>query len=115
MKKVTKLEKSIEEQIAQYGEKLLFSEAEYNRDNAEDGGYSNYSYWRSTWRSFTKNKVAMFFMYLLIAVLLFNRPGPLVQNMARYAHKPADRHCCWLLQRIHRHTYRCAMGLCPHA
>ena len=41
MKKVTKLEKSIEEQIARYGEKLLFSEAEYNRDNAEDGGYSN--------------------------------------------------------------------------
>lgn len=154
MKKVTKLEKSIEEQIAQYGEKLLFSEAEYNRDNAEDGGYSNYSYWRSTWRSFTKNKVAMFFMYLLIAVLLFtiiqpmlpnqkdpneifwvgtapdmnHRPdsefwfgtnstgsGPLVQNMARHAHKPADRHCGGLLQRVHRHTYRRAVGLCPHA
>ena len=80
MKKVTKLEKSIEEQIAQYGEKLLFSEAEYNRDNAEDGGYSNYSYWRSTWRSFTKNKVAMFFMYLLIAVLLFTIIQPMLPN-----------------------------------
>ena len=69
MKKAIRLEKSIEEQIAQYGEKLLFSEAEYNRDNAEDGGYSNYSYWRSTWRSFTRNRVAMFFMYLLIALM----------------------------------------------
>lgn len=80
MKKAIRLEKSIEEQIAQYGEKLLFSEAEYNRDNAEDGGYSNYSYWRSTWRSFTKNKVAMFFMYLLIAVLLFTIIQPMLPN-----------------------------------
>ena len=80
MKKVTKLEKSIEEQIARYGEKLLFSEAEYNRDNAEDGGYSNYSYWRSTWRSFTRNRVAMFFMYLLIAVLLFTIIQPMLPN-----------------------------------
>lgn len=38
---------------------------------AERTGYSNYSYWASTWRVFTKNKVAMFFLTLLIALMVF--------------------------------------------
>lgn len=58
--KQLKLEKSIEAQIAQYDQNMLFRQAEYDANEAEQGGYSNYSYWRSTWNSFTKNKVAIF-------------------------------------------------------
>ena len=80
MKLPTRLELDIEKQIREQGEGYLFSRAEYSSTRAEDGGYSNYSYWRSTWRSFTKNKVAMFFMYLLLAVLLFTMIQPLLPN-----------------------------------
>lgn len=62
--KQVKLEKSIEAQIAQYDQNMLFQQAEYDANEAEQGGYSNYSYWRSTWRSFTKNKIAIFFLCL---------------------------------------------------
>ena len=46
--KQVKLEKSIEAQIAQYDQNMLFQQAEYDANEAEQGGYSNYSYWRST-------------------------------------------------------------------
>ena len=49
----------------------LFSFAGFDASEAERGGYSNYSYWASTWRVFTKNKVAMFFLTLLIALMVF--------------------------------------------
>ena len=49
----------------------LFTFADYDAGNAERAGYSNYSYWASTWRVFTKNKAAMFFLCLLIALILF--------------------------------------------
>jgi len=39
----------------------LFEFAEQDEEQAEKIGYSNYSYWRSTWNSFFKNKVAVFF------------------------------------------------------
>lgn len=72
MKKTDALEKSIEEQIAQFGgEAELFSPAVYDPTKAEMGGYSNYSYWQSTFKSFLKNKVALFCLILLSALLLF--------------------------------------------
>lgn len=49
----------------------MFTFAEYDANAAERTGYSNYSYWASTWRVFTKNKVAMFFLTLLIALMVF--------------------------------------------
>ena len=78
--KQVKLEKSIEAQIAQYDQNMLFQQAEYDANEAEQGGYSNYSYWRSTWRSFTKNKIAIFFLCLLGAMLLFTIIQPLLPN-----------------------------------
>jgi oligopeptide transport system permease protein len=78
--KQLKLEKSIEAQIAQYDQNMLFRQAEYDANEAEQGGYSNYSYWRSTWSSFTKNKVAIFFLSLLGIVLLFTIIQPLLPN-----------------------------------
>lgn len=41
-------------------EKELFAFAEYHPEDAEKTGFSGYSYWRSTLRVFTRNKMAMF-------------------------------------------------------
>ena len=49
----------------------LFSFAPFNADAAEQGGYSDYSYWRSTLRAFFKNKVAVFFLLVLAVTLAF--------------------------------------------
>ena len=39
-----------------------FSFAEFDAENAERGGYSDYSYWGSTLRAFFHDKVAVFFL-----------------------------------------------------
>lgn len=49
----------------------MFAFAEYDEKAAELTGYSNYSYWASTWRVFTKNKIAMLFMTILICLMTF--------------------------------------------
>ena len=49
----------------------LFVLAEYDASAAEKSGYSNYSYWQSTFRVFFKNKVAVFLLIVLAALLLF--------------------------------------------
>ncbi|HOG02208.1 MAG TPA: ABC transporter permease [Clostridia bacterium] len=59
---------------------MLFQQSEYDADEAEQGGYSNYSYWRSTWRSFTKNRTAIFFMCVLGVLLLFTLVQPLLPD-----------------------------------
>ena len=51
-------------------DETLFTLAEYDARAAELGGYSNYSYWRSTWQVFLKNRVA-FALLIIILVLLF--------------------------------------------
>lgn len=51
------------------GEKFSF--AEFNPEDAERGGYSDYSYWGSTLRAFFQNKVAVFFLLVMVSVLLF--------------------------------------------
>jgi len=52
-------------------EEELFSFAEFNPENAERGGYSNYSYWGSTLRAFFQNKAAVFFLIIMVTVLVF--------------------------------------------
>ena len=58
----------------------LFARAEFDAEAGEKGGYSNYSYWGSTLRTFRKNKVAMFFLWLLILLLAFTFIQPLLPN-----------------------------------
>ena len=50
-------------------EKQLFSYAEYHAQEAERTGYSEYSYWKSVWRNFLKNKPAV--VMSIIFALLF--------------------------------------------
>ena len=57
-----------------------FSFAEFDAENAERGGYSDYSYWKSTLRAFFKNKVAVFFLFVMVTVLLFTFIQPYLPN-----------------------------------
>jgi len=75
--KSQKLEKVLSEKLEQdmqqpdVNEDDLFVLAEYDSTAAEKSGYSNYSYWSSTLRVFFKNKVAVFLLFVLLALLLF--------------------------------------------
>ena len=56
----------------------LFSPASYDESMAERTGFSNYSYWGSTFRVFLKNRVAVFLLVLLLVLLLFTFIQPLL-------------------------------------
>lgn len=53
-------------------EEELFSFAEYHPEEAERTGYSEYSYWKSVFRSFRKNKAAVIMIVVFIAILIFS-------------------------------------------
>ena len=58
----------------------LFELATFDDREANRGGYSNYSYWRSTVQVFAKNKVAMFFLLMVIVLLTFTIIQPYLPN-----------------------------------
>ena len=59
-------------------DKELFSFAGFDASEAERGGYSNYSYWRATLRVFFKNRIAVFFLIVMVLTLLFTFIQPLL-------------------------------------
>ena len=52
-------------------ESELFSFAGFNEAEVEKTGYSNYSYWRSTFQAFLKNRGAALLLILLVLLLAF--------------------------------------------
>ena len=52
-------------------EKQLFEFAEYHAQDAERIGYSNYSYWKSVWQNFLKNKAAVVMGIVFILLFIF--------------------------------------------
>ena len=58
----------------------LFSFADYDAQEAERTGYSNYSYWQSTFQVFRKNKTAAFLLLLIVALVLFTLIQPYLPN-----------------------------------
>ena len=56
----------------------LFDFAPYSENASESRGYSNYAYWRSTWRSFSHNRTAMTLLIGLIVLLCFTFVQPLL-------------------------------------
>ena len=48
-----------------------FTFAEFNEKGVENRGFSNYSYWGSTFYAFSKNKLAVFLVFTVLAILLF--------------------------------------------
>lgn len=72
--------KGIKEHLAKPLEDSLFSFAAYDSAAAEKTGYSNYSYWGSTFRCFLKNKTAMALLVLLALLLIFTCIQPYLPN-----------------------------------
>lgn len=56
----------------------MFVPADFDASAGERGGYSNYSYWRSTLRGFLRNKVALGFLIVLCTLILFTFVQPLL-------------------------------------
>ncbi|HNX72765.1 MAG TPA: ABC transporter permease [Spirochaetales bacterium] len=56
----------------------LFAFAEFDENAGERIGYSNYSYWRSTFQVFKKNKVALVATWILAVLLAFTFVQPLL-------------------------------------
>jgi oligopeptide transport system permease protein len=77
-KKITKLAEGINESIKT--DEALFDFEEYDDSLAERTGYSNYSYWRSTFYVFIKNRAALFFLIIMIALLVFTFIQPILPN-----------------------------------
>lgn len=57
--------------ISEQANEQLFEFAGVDDSRAEETGYSNYSYWRSTFRSFTKNKIALILLFFVFALIVF--------------------------------------------
>lgn len=84
--KTEQLGGALEEQLkkelsaADMTDEELFSFAEFDASAAERGGYSNYSYWGATVRAFFKNKIAVFFLLVMVATLVFTFLQPYLPN-----------------------------------
>ena len=77
--KTQQLSQSVGEVLSRnYSEREFFEFAPYDPTAGERGGYSNYSYWGSTLRSFAQNKAAMFFLLLMVGILAFTVVEPLL-------------------------------------
>ncbi len=57
-----------------------FTFAEFNHDEAERSGIAGYSYWGSTLRVFFQNKIAVFFLIVMVTVLVFTFIQPYLPN-----------------------------------
>jgi oligopeptide transport system permease protein len=66
----------IEKKLTKPEEDALFVPAEFSEEKAESTGYSNYSYWGSTFRAFLKNKIAVVLLIALAALLIFSFVQP---------------------------------------
>lgn len=79
--KLAKLEESMQDQLAEHlNEQEAFTLAKFDEKEVERTGYSNYSYWRSTFQVFCRNKVAIFLVFLVLAILLFTFIQPILPN-----------------------------------
>lgn len=52
--------------------KEMFERADFDASEAEKTGYSNYSYWQSTLRTFLKNKVSIILLTVMCLVVLIS-------------------------------------------
>lgn len=81
--KIAPLESQMQEELKrrkEYALKKPFEFAQYSHADAERAGYSDYSYWGSTFRVFLKNRTAVFLLILLIFLLLFTIIQPILPN-----------------------------------
>lgn len=60
---------------------LKFRAAAFDSMLSEDTGYSNYSYWRSTIRTFFKNKAVLALVVLIAAIIVMSFVYPMVSEV----------------------------------
>ena len=83
--KIESLEKSLNESLSNaLSEEEQFQFAEFDEAEVERSGYSNYSYWRSTLKMFSKNRIAMFLLVLMGALVLFTFIQPYLPGQIDY-------------------------------
>lgn len=83
--KIESLEKSLNESLSNaLSEEEQFQFAEFDEAEVERSGYSNYSYWRSTLKMFSKNRIAMFLLMLMGALVLFTFIQPYLPGQIDY-------------------------------
>ena len=63
----------------------LFTRAEFHEELSEEAGFSNYSYWRSTIRTFFKSTVVKVIVALLIALVAYTVIYPMITDRDTYA------------------------------
>lgn len=79
--KIKSLEESVTETVKRkLTEEEAFKVVPFDSANVERTGYSNYSYWHSTFRAFSKNIVAMVLVCTVVAILLFTFVQPYLPN-----------------------------------
>ncbi len=73
--KLKRIKDAVAQPLEDAVQKTLSSEdfqfAKYNAEESERSGYSNYSYWGSTFRCFVKKKLAMSLLIVLAVLVLF--------------------------------------------
>jgi oligopeptide transport system permease protein len=62
-------------------DRTLFARAGFNAREAERTGYSNYSYWQSTFRTFAKNRSAMVMLGIMVVFSLMSFAYPLLSSV----------------------------------
>ena len=74
-------------------ENELFSFVEYHPEAAERTGYSDYSYWKSVWKSFLKKKSAVIMMIVFFAIFIFSfiALSPLCTKYSHYTELKTNR------------------------
>jgi len=60
---------------------LKFKAKVFDKMASEDTGYSNYSYWRSTFRTFFKNKAVMLLVILIVAIIVMGFLYPVISDI----------------------------------
>lgn len=81
------------EAVTGASEAELFSFVEYQPEEAERVGHSEYSYWRSVWKSFLKKKsaVVMLIIFLTVFVFSFIAISPLCTKYSHYSELKSSR------------------------
>lgn len=82
---IERMEEDITKQMAhEMSDVEMFDFEEFDDSLVEKTGYSNYSYWRSTFQAFARKKSAMFFLSLVVLLVLFTFIQPLLPGQIDY-------------------------------
>ena len=70
----------------------LFTRADFHEELLEDTGFSNYSYWRSTFRTFFKSTVVKVILVIMLALIAYTVIYPMITDLDPYevALSPAE-------------------------